>query len=330
MISLFFLILLTRSFVFASSFNGGIGGLNPENDPIYDPHTRTFQVPTRNAQNVDQILLPPPQVERLSFAPTSHSYSPSSLQYSSPNSYFAPSNKPLVYHHQSQAPQNSHTHFWSSSRSHSQEPSPVSTSYLVPEAAFMSNHQQRPRSCSSGSGSSYPLYPAVQSQRPFYPNQINDLYVPEVCINFDRMWDFYVGFPKDMTDPIGWVSRIGYADNIIKDLGLKTMSSTYTLVSSKKNVRSVVYKLPSSYFFEVFGSNPNLFYNLYDMSYKLDKGLRSAILAVTITFDFFGYHSIRIIVDPEMDSNVPENSVHGQLSSIGIALGPYAPYNTFF
>jgi len=327
----FFICILLRSFVFASEANNtktgnaysvceGVRALNPENDPIFDPVSGLCYRPVR----INQIG---PSQGNYGF--TLHSTS--NLSHSSYSGLNITPSGPS-YPSASLSTQSS-----SWSRSRSQEPNtPMTSNYLSSE-----DPRYRSRSLSYSSSSSAVSYSSEistissistlgSSRNRSFPYRSAHLYIPDICKNYDRMWDFFVDGPENLNTPIASISRLGYADNVIKELNLRKVNATYTLIPSWKTVRHINLYMPSSQYLEVFVSHRNLFYDLFELSGKVDKELISEILAITLTFDSYGVYCIRIIVNSKVDSRFPYRNVRGQLSSAGINVSPYYPFNNYY
>lgn len=153
------------------------------------------------------------------------------------------------------------------------------------------------------------------------------LYVPEKCKNFQRKWDFYFGIPENDTKVIGWVSRIGFADNIIKELQGPVRNASYTLLPhgfcDKNALRK---KLIDAQYLEIITKAENLFFDLYNISKPVDNILRKVILAIVITFASDGDSiSIKILTDPmaEAQSGIFAYDLILQYYSF---VGYYQPY----
>lgn len=133
------------------------------------------------------------------------------------------------------------------------------------------------------------------------------LYVPAKCQRFERMWDFIIGDLFDMEPKIiGWVSRIGFADNFIREMAFPMKSATYSLIPHRALLKKseILDILPDCRFTEFECASENLFHNLYVISNKVDKELFQFIVAINITYDKNGTASIKIIMKPNHSERV--------------------------
>ena len=136
---------------------------------------------------------------------------------------------------------------------------------------------------------------------PAYFDECLHLIVPVKCVNYERKWDFFFGDQIRMDSLIvGWVSRIGYADHIIHEMGFPMQSASYTLIphltSSKDETVRILRRCKYA---EIKVDSKHLFIVLYRLSNKSEKStLINAIAAVRITFDIYSMVSIKIFVKP--------------------------------
>lgn len=159
------------------------------------------------------------------------------------------------------------------------------------------------------------------------PFKSSNLHVPEKCRSFERKWDFYLGNPEEDTDVIGWVSRIGFADNIINELELPTRNASYTLLPHGYNSKPKLWhKLNESRYIELTFHNYRLFHNLYAISSKVDSHLRSVILAININFDKDKNVCVKIFVDAEKDMNGGAEPIYWQLVQMYPFISYYKKY----
>jgi hypothetical protein len=304
----FFLILLARSFISASqlknsSENEGIKALDPENDPIYDPNTGSCYY-----QNSDKTTCLSSSFDD---SLTSSIVSPLSANSFSPYSPQSQNSMPI---------------FDFRFDSYPTPPSAQHSSLNFVESGVVSSQI----TSSTESQSVYPHYSrsitsySMDLMGPGH-NSIS-LHVPEACKHYDRMWDFYVGGLESFHGPIGWISRIGYANNVIRDLQLNMRGTSYTLIPSGKSVENIIRNISLSRYLQIGHISADLFVALYNLSAKIDKRGKTPIMALTISFDYSGSHSIRIFVDPGSDyPNNPAFSIRNQLISIGIPVSGYFP-----
>jgi hypothetical protein len=166
--------------------------------------------------------------------------------------------------------------------------------------SFRNAQQNSPEFLSVSSPSSQ----SSSSSASYSPIKISNLYVPDKCKAFERKWDFYLGYPEYVSEIIGWISRIGFADDVIRELELPTYNASYTLLpygySSKAKLSNKLYK--SRYMeFNCFGIR--LFQRLFSISFNVDAHLRRFILAINISFDKYSNVCVKIIFDGEIDDN---------------------------
>lgn len=125
------------------------------------------------------------------------------------------------------------------------------------------------------------------------------LYVPDKCKDFERKWDFIVGNLLSANPKIiGWVSRIGFADNFIREMGFSMRSATYTLIPHilSKKASSIKELISDCNFVEIKCKCEDLFHNLYIISSKIDSHFIKIVVAIDITFDKCGMASIKVVM----------------------------------
>lgn len=146
---------------------------------------------------------------------------------------------------------------------------------------------------------------------PFFDFDEN-LYVPINCLGYDRKWDFFIGTLRSKERKIiGWVSRIGFADNFIRERRLSTQSATYTLVPHRLvNKRDHFEKLSECRFYEIKCARNDLFPILYALSHKVDSFIINFILAINITYNHQGMVEIKIIAMHGRESKVYYELAH--------------------
>ena len=186
--------------------------------------------------------------------------------------------------------------------------------------------------------------PQPQDQIPIFkksPNfehsSVSSLCVPVKCLAFERKWDFYSGKPEALYgEVIGWVSRIGFVDNLIHEFNFGTsVFDSYTLLPhrfcTKSYLAARLSKGETSYL-EIKCPESKLFSVLYGISGPVDHNLRNVILAINISFieDRFNGSvsvSIKIIVDRKLDSR-NKSSTFDQLRNLNrlIENYHYRPY----
>jgi hypothetical protein len=153
----------------------------------------------------------------------------------------------------------------------------------------------------------------------------SDLHVPEKCRKYIRQWNFYPGAPSDDTFIKGWVSCIGFTQNLMSDLKLSTKNSSYTLIPAKYFSKSKVHKnLSEAIFVALPCPSKSLFGNLFLLSSVLDSELRSLILAVHIIFDQNEDFIIKIIV--VKSTHNLESKLHRKLLEVRRDIGEYQNY----
>lgn len=151
-------------------------------------------------------------------------------------------------------------------------------------------------------------------------------YVPQKCVNFERMWDFHFGHPENEFGPVGWISRIGFFDNLIEEFNFSTRNVVYTLTPykyySKTNLRN---QLVLSSYLEFYTTKSNMFRVLFSLSPKIDFQLIRSIICITFTFDADQKVSVKIYINPlkEMKMKKP---AYAQLFEIYPFIDYYKPY----
>lgn len=139
------------------------------------------------------------------------------------------------------------------------------------------------------------------------------LYCPFKCKGYFRKWNFFRGTPfEEDTQVIAWISRIGYADDVIRNLGFPLQAASYTLFSYAHLTKSELYKIvPRCKFIKIECDGENLFNNLFKISSKVDTFLIKLIVAIHIVFDSYGMANIFIYMRPKH-----EKIVYHELCSI--------------
>ena len=108
-------------------------------------------------------------------------------------------------------------------------------------------------------------------------------------------------------NPVGWISRIGFADNFIRELGLPIKAASYTLLPHAISKNSIILEsLPFCRYLEIVCENDRLFVSLYSISAKIDLSLHKYIAAVNISFDAYGLASIKIFMRRNCEKLVQE------------------------
>lgn len=154
----------------------------------------------------------------------------------------------------------------------------------------------------------------------------SQLYIPEKCKNFERKWDFYIGHPEEDTKIIGWISRVGFACNLINELNLPTFNNSYTLLPYGLRSKANIWKdLHGSRYIEFTCHNTRLFPNLFSISSKVDSTLRRSIIAIKITFYVAESVCVKIFVDTGKDLGGRE-SVFRQLYTLFPFISYYIDY----
>ena len=179
-----------------------------------------------------------------------------------------------------------------------------------------------PISETSPEASTSPVFLEISPRPAFTPVQTKSfikssrLHVPEKCRNYERKWDFFMGNPEDDVKAIGWVSRIGYADDFIKDLNLPIHNASYTLLPHGYYTKNDIWKqIYSSKYLEIFCHKWDLFHILFAISGKVDNFLRKVIFAIKITCDADENISIKIFINPKKEMGLWE-SVYDQLMTL--------------
>lgn len=122
----------------------------------------------------------------------------------------------------------------------------------------------------------------------------------KILLGYGRKWNFFLGdLLGEEHRIVGWISRIGYAYNLIREMGLPTISATYTLVPhrlAKIPFPELTDLLLNCTYLEIVCDGEKLFHDLYTISPKVDSYLVKLITAINITYDKYGMASIKIIV----------------------------------
>lgn len=132
----------------------------------------------------------------------------------------------------------------------------------------------------------------------FSPDYDPNLYVPEKCRGYMRLWDFYSGYLEEKKEVIGWISHLGYAKDMINELSLPTSNARYTFIPSKsKNVDTIISILSDCHYLEIVCGRWEAYSNLFVLSKILEHRIkRGPVVAVYLTFTYKHAH-IRIIIN---------------------------------
>lgn len=272
-------IILTFGLIQAAASNFdcvGVQGLNPKNDPIYDPETGLWKLdPT-----MDPVFQP--EKEKV----------------------LSEQERPLS----------------------EQEP-PISSNPASPLLLIISNNSsaslESPLSSNYSPSVLSEVSPRFSRKRCYDPF----LYVPERCLNYDRLWDFYAGYIENPTSAIGSISQLGYTKNIIFDLNLPTSNVVYTLLPSiYASKEELFFLLPSTEFLEITSEIYMAFRNLFTLSVHLEKRIKKRIVIAVNLILFDDFAKIRIIVDRSTEDN-GFAKVRRNIISLFPMISDYTPYS---
>lgn len=130
------------------------------------------------------------------------------------------------------------------------------------------------------------------------------LYVPEKCRKYDRLWDFYIGYIENQNKAIAWISQLGYANDVVRDLKLPKTNSVYTLVpyiyTSQENLLSL---LPSAHYLKLNCDIEHAFDYFFILSVNLEKRIKKGTIIAVNLILFNDYAEIRIIVNREKEKS---------------------------
>jgi hypothetical protein len=157
-------------------------------------------------------------------------------------------------------------------------------------------------------------------------NHDNLLHVPERCRNYDRLWDFYIGPIENQSLPIGWISRLAYAMDIISGLKLPRTDAFYTLIpslyASKEEILPI---LPFAYYLEIVCRPFSAFNNLFLLSVHLENRIkRGIVIGVNLIF-YQNFASIKIIIDSTKEP-IRFSKFRRNLNPLFPLISHYIPY----
>lgn len=265
LLPIFGLIVLVNAAKFQTE---GVQGLNPQNDPIYDPQTDFlgFQIDAPNP--VSRIIGPikkekfskiKPFEKRIlpSIAAVSPLKIPNDVENSFPFDIFTPISSPTE-----------------------------KLSVLFPYEVM-------------------PSSPLLKSPNEIsFKNEDYDLkyHVPAKCQNYLRLWDFYIGGLENNNEIIGWISRLGYARDMVEELNLSTTNCIYSLIPSRFRDREYFLSLLSSaHYLEIAVERPRAFHSMFMLSSIVEPRIKKgSIIAVNLIF-LAECAIIRIIIDREKE-----------------------------
>lgn len=256
-------------------FEKGVNLLNPKEDPVYDPETKEchfelspehkFTVPVYHA--IESAL-------KLSSSAKSPSKSLAEIDLSTCRE-FTPASGTCF------SPVSELSFSADSLDATVTEPYSPSVSFYASESASPSTSNYR-------SFDHYHAFP----------------YIPVRCRGYERKWDFYLGSRIDGDSKrIAWISRIGFAENVILDLGLSTHSCSYTLLPYCTPRKSSLLGVSLFYqkYVDIVCDGNDLFRNLFSISSKIDSFFIKFFIAVNIRFDKHGIARIRIYIKHNHD-----------------------------
>lgn len=117
------------------------------------------------------------------------------------------------------------------------------------------------------------------------------LYMPEACVGYLRKWNLYHGSLYEIGAIIGWASRLGYIENIIKELKLSKVDTSYVITPQDDvlDIPSIETISSKSLHYTYSFSAVNLFKMLYHLSNEFEqRNFYKNIIAMQLKFEPFG------------------------------------------